>query len=123
MSGHKPFGVDHDDVQCGGGGGWLAWLLMILHKCLLFLLLWNEGRIVRCGGRKFGSMTIQEHHLQGSLLKSPVVITLETKPTRDFHGFIKLVSSIFGREDEMDATNLNYSDQRKIHFSSLNILL
>jgi HAMP domain-containing protein len=28
---------------------WLAWLLMILHKCLLFLLLWrNEGQIVRC---------------------------------------------------------------------------
>jgi hypothetical protein len=29
MSGHKPFGVDHDDIQCGSGGGWLAWLLMI----------------------------------------------------------------------------------------------
>jgi hypothetical protein len=37
---------------------------------------------------------VQEHHLQGSLLKSPVIITLETKPTRDFHGFIKLISSI-----------------------------
>jgi hypothetical protein len=37
---------------------------------------------------------VQEHHLQGSLFKSPVVITFETKPTRDFRGFIKLISSI-----------------------------
>jgi hypothetical protein len=57
---------------------------------------WEEGDLKRVGDEGIKRCGDGLNHLTAGRISliSPVVIAFETKPTRDFHGFIKLISRI-----------------------------